>query len=150
MPAAATATETTLGSLADAWEGFVTAHRRARVRTRDAAHGPTLAQYELVRPLLDEDGMPVGRLADLAGVAAASATGMLDGLERASIVSRSRSSSDRRCVTVALTAAGRDQIERKHRDIDAKRRQFFAELAPSEREQTERTLRRLATLIGEL
>ena len=88
--------------------------------------------------------------ADLAGVAAASATGMLDGLERAAVVSRLRSSTDRRRVTVSLTPSGRMQIERKHLDIDAKRREFFADLDSTEREQTERTLRRLATLIGEL
>jgi DNA-binding MarR family transcriptional regulator len=137
-----------LAGVAEAWENFVRALRYARARNRDRSHGLTLSQYELLRPLLDEtEGIPVGRLAEYAGVTAASATGALDALEDAGVVDRTRPLHDRRHVTISLTAAGREQVERKHLDLDGKRRLFFATLAPAEREQAERTLRHLADLI---
>lgn len=140
-----------VAGVAEAWESFVRALRYARARNRDRSHGLTLSQYELLRPLLDQtDGIPVGRLAEFAGVTAASATGALDALHDAGVVKRTRPQHDRRHVTISLTTAGRKQVERKHLDLDGKRRVFFATLAPEEREQAERTLRHLAALIEEL
>jgi DNA-binding MarR family transcriptional regulator len=140
-----------LAGVAEAWESFVRALRYARGRNRDRSHGMSLSQYELLRPLLDqEDGISVGRLAELAGVTAATATGTLDALHATGVVARTRPDHDRRSVAVSLTAAGREQVERKHLDLDGKRRAFFATLAQDEREQAERTLRHLALLIEEL
>jgi len=140
-----------LAGVAEAWETFVRALRYARARNRDRSHGLSLSQYELLRPLLDQpEGMPAGRLAEYAGVTAASATGALDGLQDAGVVERTRTGQDRRQVTISLTDAGREQLEHKHLDLDGKRRVFFATLAPEEREQAERTLRHLAELIEEL
>jgi DNA-binding MarR family transcriptional regulator len=140
-----------LAGVAEAWEGFVRALRYARARNRDRSYGLSLSQYELVRPLLDQDqGIPVGQLAELAGVTAATATGTLDGLHAAGVVERARPDDDRRRVTISLTVEGREQAERKHRDLDRKRRLFFASLAEDERVQAERTLRHLADLIEQL
>ena len=140
-----------LAGVAEAWESFVRALRYARARNRDRSYGLSLSQYELVRPLLDqEEGIPVGRLAELAGVTAATATGTLDGLHAAGVIERTRPEHDRRSVTISLTATGREQAEGKHRDLDGKRRLFFATLAQDEREQAERTLRHLAELIEHL
>jgi DNA-binding MarR family transcriptional regulator len=146
-------TDAELAALADAWETFVRAHRRARDRRRkrDTGDGLTLSQYSLIRPLLDERaGLPPGRLAELGAVTPASATGMLDGLEAAGLVERTRAGADRRSVTVRLTPAGRRLAQRKYRELDAQRRRFFAGLDPSERPQTERTLRQLAELMEQL
>jgi DNA-binding MarR family transcriptional regulator len=140
-----------LAGVAEAWETFVRAMRHARARNRDRSHGLSLSQYELLRPLLDQaEGMPAGRLAEYAGVTAASATGALDALENAGVVERTRAEHDRRHVTISLTTGGREQLEHKQQDLDGKRRVFFATLAPDERDQAERTLRHLAALIEEL
>ena len=75
---------------------------------------------------------------------------MLNGLVRAGIAERRHSTSDRRVVTVRLTANGRRLMKRKEAVVAAKRRALFASLSPSERRQVERLLRRLAGVIEEL
>jgi hypothetical protein len=63
-----------LTRLAIAWEGFIDAIRRGRGRYGDRLEdGLTLSQYEFVRPLIESEGLPVGQLADLAGIRAATA-----------------------------------------------------------------------------
>jgi MarR family transcriptional regulator, organic hydroperoxide resistance regulator len=94
--------------------------------------------------------LPVGEVALAAGVAAPTATRMLDHLQRAGIVRRAHSTRDRRVVTVALTTQGHQLLARKRAQVAEKRRTLHDSLTPSEREQAERLLRRLAGLIEEL
>ena len=75
---------------------------------------------------------------------------MLDGLARAGFVERRTSSADRRVVEIDLTEAGGRVVRRKRARMAAKRRALYDSLAPAEREQAERLLRRLAGLIEEL
>jgi DNA-binding MarR family transcriptional regulator len=93
---------------------------------------------------------PVGELAEAAGIAAPTATRMLDGLERAAIVRRTPSTEDRRVVTVQLTPKGRRLLERKRKRVEERRRALYDSLSPPEREQAERLLHRLAVLMDEL
>jgi DNA-binding MarR family transcriptional regulator len=139
-----------LAHLAEAWDAFFVAVRRARSRSGEREEGLTLSQYELLRPLTGSDGMPSGKLAEIAGVAAASATQMLDRLEQAGVIERSHSPGDRRIVTITLTAEGRRKLERKHRQIADQRRRFFGSFPPEERRQTERLLRYLTQVISEV
>lgn len=99
---------------------------------------------------MSSEGLPVSRLAERFGIASASATQMIDALERNGIVARDRSAADRRTVTVTLTPEGRGMVERKRRALSAQRRHFFENLEPEERASTERVLRHLAQLIGDL
>jgi DNA-binding MarR family transcriptional regulator len=145
-----TASDQGQARLTDAWDAFIVAVRRARSRSGEREGGLTLSQYELLRALTASAGLPSGRLAEMAGIAPASATQILDGLERAGIVERSRSSGDRRTVTITLTAEGRHQVERKRRSIADRRRRFFDSFPAEERAQTERLLRHLTKVIGEL
>ena len=135
-----------------AWEHFFGAIRRARARAaREIGSGElTLSQYSLIVALTERSPRPVGELAELAGVAAPTATRMLDGLARAGFVERRTSSADRRVVEIDLTEAGRRVVRRKRARMTAKRRALYESLAPAEREQAERLLRRLAGLIEEL
>ena len=139
-----------LDGLTDAWEEFIVAVRRVRARMGDREEGLSLSQYEFLRPLMSFNGLPVSRLAERFGIAPASATQMLDSLERVGIIERERSERDRRTVTITLTAEGRRMFERKRRALAAQRRRFFEDLEPEERSSTERVLRHLAQLIGEL
>jgi DNA-binding MarR family transcriptional regulator len=139
-----------LADLADAWDAFVLAVRHVRSRSGEQDEGLTLSQYELLRALRGTTGLPSGKLAGIAGIAAASATQMLDRLERAGVVERSRPPGDRRTVMIVLTAKGRVWVERKHRQIADRRRRFFESFPAEERAQTERLLRHITRVIDDL
>jgi MarR family transcriptional regulator, organic hydroperoxide resistance regulator len=93
---------------------------------------------------------PIGGLAEAAGIAPPTATRMLDGLERAGIVRRTPSTEDRRVVIVQLTAKGGRLLERKRKRVEERRRALYDSLSPTERDQAERLLHRLAVLMDEL
>jgi DNA-binding MarR family transcriptional regulator len=137
-----------LERLSIAWEHFIEAVRRGRARYGERLEdGLTLSQYEFVRPLVDSGGLPVGQLADRAGIAAATATQILDGLERSGIIQRSRTAKDRRTVTITLTEEGRRRVENKSRNYADQRQRLFESVPPEERPQAERLLRHLAETI---
>src|SRR5690348_10067167 len=92
-----------------AWEAFFKAARRAtgRAAAQPPRDGLSLAQYQLLAPLETESGQTIRALAVAAGVAAPTATRMLDGLERNGYITRAADVRDRRCVVVELTTQGR-------------------------------------------
>jgi MarR family transcriptional regulator, organic hydroperoxide resistance regulator len=133
-----------------AWEEFVLAIRRSQARGQQSAEDLTLAQYYMLVPLSREEALPVSRLAEYAGVAAPTATRMIDSLERAGTVRRQRTHDDRRTVLISLTASGRQLLARKYEELARRRRTLYERLEPDEREPSERLLRHLAELICEL
>ena len=86
------------------------------IRTRDWMgamrmwHDGALSMVHLhVVMLLRSHGpLPMSRLADLLDVSVASATGIVDRMEKRGVVERRHSESDRRVVEVHLTSAGGD------------------------------------------
>ena len=58
-----------------------------------------------------EDGVSLGRLAELQGVTPRNITGLVDNLERAGLVERAPVSSDRRSIHARLTPAGRARVD---------------------------------------
>jgi DNA-binding MarR family transcriptional regulator len=138
-----------LSRLTDAWDEFIVAVRRNRARSGALDHGLSLSQYQFARPLLTGP-LTSGELAERFGIAPATATQIIDGLERERLVQRSRTGGDRRRVTITLTDQGRRAIERKRRLLSEQRRRLFEGLAPEERPQAERVLRHLAQVMHEL
>jgi MarR family transcriptional regulator, organic hydroperoxide resistance regulator len=138
------------GRFADAWDEFVLAVRRAQARNPQSPEDLTLAQYYLLRPLEREARLPSCQLAEWAGIAAPTATRMVDGLQKSGLIRRERSESDRRTVLVSLTDAGRSRVARKRHQLARRRRRAYENLEPDEREQGERLLRHLAELVGQL
>jgi DNA-binding MarR family transcriptional regulator len=139
-----------VAALDDAWESFFGAIRRARVRAaKQATPGITIAQWTLLRPLEERDGIPVGELAAGAGVTAPTASRMLDALEREGLVARAHSATDRRCVAVTLTAAGRRDVGERSAEMAAMRRDIFSTFTPDERELAARLLTRIGAAIEE-
>jgi DNA-binding MarR family transcriptional regulator len=139
-----------LKRLNEAWERFIAAVRRTRARSGGNEDGLSLSQYELIKPLTSGRRLPVGRLAERVGIAPATATQILDCLERDGLVERSRTATDRRTVNVSLTSGGRRALERKRRGLVDQRRQLFENLEPEERGQAERVLRHLAEIMEKL
>jgi DNA-binding MarR family transcriptional regulator len=133
-----------------AWETFFRTTRRLRSRAgRQPLEGMSLPQYYLLEALRDDDELTVGELAEAAGVAAPTATRMLDALTREGHVERRHSTSDRRAVLVSLTPSGRAAVEAAHEHISAWRRRVFEALEPAEREQAAALLIRLSDALEE-
>lgn len=135
---------------AEAWDAFVLAIRRAQARGPQSPDDLTLAQYYLLSPLLGERGVPLSRLAESAGIAPPTATRIIDGLEKAELVRRERSKTDRRAVLVSLTPTGRRRVARKRSELAERRRRLYENLEPDERRHSEQLLRHLAELIWQL
>ena len=135
---------------AAAWETFFRTTRRLRARAgKQDLGGLSLAQYQLLQPFGDADELTVGVLAEGAGVAAPTATRMLDCLERDGHVTRRHSESDRRSVLIALTPSGREAVDAAHERVNAWRRRVFEALEPAERAQAAALLTRLSQVMEE-
>ncbi|HET6509568.1 MAG TPA: MarR family transcriptional regulator [Baekduia sp.] len=145
---AVAADDAQLAAFAQAFDDFVRAAKRARVRVEpDAVLTPS--QHDLLCPLLD-GALGLRELARTAGVSAPTATRMIDGLQERELVTRDRAADDRRAVRIALTAAGRDALKRHRTRQLARRRALFAQLSPGERRAAAKVLSRLAAAYEEL
>jgi DNA-binding MarR family transcriptional regulator len=146
-----TARDARLDVFFDAFDEFARAVRRARgVRLAADSEGLTLSQYGLIEPLLQAEGIGVQELAAQAGVAAPTATRVLDTLERRGFVVRNRSERDRRAVQVVLTPIGRRALSERHEWLRMREQALFGLLSVRERALAPRLLRRLAALVDEL
>jgi DNA-binding MarR family transcriptional regulator len=133
-----------------AFGAFSQAIRRARGVSSDHPGHLTFSQYALLRTLADRDGARVSDLAGRAAVTPSTATRILDALERRAIVSRTRSSHDRRGVTVRLTDAGRRALARQDTWMQERQRNFYAQLPEHEQAIAADLLLRMSALIDEL
>ena len=133
-----------------AWEQFFRTTRRMRARAgRVSLAGLSLPQYQLLEALRETDALTVGELAEAAGVAAPTATRMLDCLAREGHIERRHSETDRRAVLVSLTPGGREAVANAHERAEAFRRRVFDSLEPEQREQAAALLRRLSDVLEE-
>lgn len=84
-----------------------------RLRSRDHAHTGevTHAQLRSIAALGRENEMTVGEIARSADLTPATVTGIIDQLEAANIVQRTRSTQDRRVCNVSLTPVGWSLLE---------------------------------------
>jgi DNA-binding MarR family transcriptional regulator len=143
--ASVTATAGELDTFVTAFDDFVRAAKRARVRV-DAEATLSPSQYDLLVPLSwAVSPLGLGELARAAGVSSPTATRMLDGLETRGLVTRERCSDDRRAVRLALTGDGAAAVAEHRERMVARRRALFEQLAPGERRAAARVLARLAT-----
>jgi DNA-binding MarR family transcriptional regulator len=86
--------------------GVNVAMRKMRGRQTHLRHGLTFAQYGLLFALEDGQVLSARDLGEAADLSPASVTQMLDGLEAAGLVERTRSEQDKRVVLTKLTRAG--------------------------------------------
>jgi MarR family transcriptional regulator, organic hydroperoxide resistance regulator len=129
--------------LGQALKSCLSAVRRLRGR-ENRAHGELSdAQYGLLFNLVDHEALPTSELAGLANLSPATATGMLDGLVAAGLVSRTRSEADRRVVLTSLTQHGRALVDARHAEFAPRFAAALAEFSDDE-------LRTAATVFGRL
>jgi len=86
-------------------------------RGRDTRRSDELsfAQIKLARRLYEWGPLTGSRLAEAAHLSPSAASEMLDGLERAGVISREQSEADRRARIVSLTEEGRALVEERLR-----------------------------------
>ena len=117
-----------------------------REQTMDAVGEHGAAAAALVALSQSQDGAPIGRLADVLGLTHSGAVRLIDRLAELGYVRR-REASDRRAVSVRLTARGRAVAEH----VAAARAQvthpLVAALRPSERARLSATLESLIEAI---
>ena len=135
---------------AASWEAFFRTTRRLRSRAgKQDLEGLSLPQYHLLEALRDADELTVSVLAEAAGVAAPTASRMLDCLYRDGYVERRHSEEDRRSVLVSLTPSGRIAVQAAYERVSAWRRRVYDALEPEEREQAAALLIRLSQVMEE-
>jgi len=120
------------------------------LRKETSRMGVTVGQVAVLWQVSTHPGIGLRELAEMEGIATPTACGMIDRLERAKLVTRERSESDRRRVGVTITPAGRRLL----RTVRARRTVWLAacleRLAPQERDAIEDALEPLARLIADV
>jgi DNA-binding MarR family transcriptional regulator len=103
-----------------------------------AEFGITALQYNILRILYVRDetgeGLPSGTLGARLMVRVPDVSRLLDRLERAGLIERHRSGEDRRVVTVRLTRAGSDLVEKVHDPLVARNVELLAHVSQSKLE----------------
>lgn len=113
---------------------------------RLAPHGLSEGRFVMLF-LLDtaSEGLAPNELAEQAGVTRATVTGLLDGLERESLIERHAAMNDRRALRIRLTPKGKQTAKRVFDDHGTWITSLFGNLSPSEREQLTILLDKVAT-----
>jgi DNA-binding MarR family transcriptional regulator len=147
MAPSATSNDTHMDELVVAFDAFVKAAKRSRARAEADGGTLTSSQADLLAPLLECEpaGLGLRALARLAGIAAPTATRMVDGLQERGLVTRRRDPDDGRAVLIALTADGEAALRERRAQMLARRRAMFELLSPSERRAAARVLARLTS-----
>ena len=112
-----TTREESLAGFNTAFKGVLTAVRRLRGRDTHRPGELSFAQYHLLFGLAGHE-LSTGELAQVAELAPATVTQMLDSLASMGLVERTRSERDRRIVTCALTARGRRLVAERRAHIE--------------------------------
>jgi DNA-binding MarR family transcriptional regulator len=134
---------TTLGQ---SFKRTMVAVRRLRGRDTQRHGTPSFAQYQLLFSLADCDGLSSGELAAAADLSPATVTQMLDSLVEFGLVTRTRSSTDRRIVTCSLTDAGREHIRVRRAMFERCWHEALAAFSVEELERAGAILDRIAVM----
>jgi DNA-binding MarR family transcriptional regulator len=139
MPSAPSASDLTahLGY----WLRYVSNHVSQAFARKVEAHGVTVAEWVLMRQLLDEEALAPSRLADRMGMTRGAISKLADRLIAKRMLLRVADPEDGRAQTLALTPAGRVLTPALAALADANDAQFFDHLAPEDRVALFRILR---------
>ena len=107
-----------------------------------AAHGLSGPQYNVLRILRGsgEDGLPCLEIAGQMITRMPDITRLVDRLEAAGFVERSRTDSDRRVVLVKITPAGDELLSRLDQPVREMHKKVLAHLSPEELTELSRLL----------
>lgn len=123
------------------WLRYVSNHVSQAFARKVEAHGVTVAEWVLMRQLLDVEALPPSRLADRMGMTRGAITKLADRLIAKSLLTRKPDPVDGRAQTLALTAKGRRLVPELAALADTNDSEFFDHLAPKDRAALVRILR---------
>lgn len=115
------------------WLRYVSNHVSQAFARKLEAHGVTVAEWVLMRQLLEQEAIAPSRLAGRMGMTRGAISKLSERLIAKSMLVRAADPEDGRAQTLSLTPAGRALVPELAALADANDDEFFAHLAPKDR-----------------
>lgn len=115
------------------WLRFVSNHVSHAFALKVEAHGVTVAEWVVLRDLLDAGAVPPSQIAERMGVTRGAITKLADRLIGKGLVTRTAREDDRRFQTLAITDAGRALVPDLAGLADANDAAFFGHMPDTDR-----------------
>jgi len=115
------------------WLRYVSNHVSQGFARKVEAHGVTVAEWVLMRQLLDVDALAPSRAADGMGMTRGAVTRLADRLIAKKLVKRAADLKDGRAQTLSLTPAGRGLVPKLAGLADKNDAEFFDHLTATDR-----------------
>lgn len=115
------------------WLRFVSNHVSQAFARKVEAHGVTVAEWVLMRQLLDEEALAPSRLAERMGMTRGAISKLAERLIAKSMLARAADPEDGRAQTLGLTSAGRALVPELAALADANDAEFFHHLTSKDR-----------------
>jgi DNA-binding MarR family transcriptional regulator len=123
------------------WLRCVSNHVSQSFARKVQAHGVTVAEWVLMRQLLDVEALAPSHLAERMDMTRGAISKLADRLIAKSLLARADDPQDGRAQTLSLTRAGRSIVPKLAALADANDAEFFDHLAPQDRAALFRILR---------
>ena len=123
------------------WLRYVSNHVSQAFARKMEAHGVTVAEWVLMRQLLEEEALAPSHLADRMGMTRGAISKLADRLIAKSMLVRAADPKDGRAQTLALTSAGRALVPELAALADSNDAEFFDHLRSKDRAALLRILR---------
>jgi MarR family transcriptional regulator, organic hydroperoxide resistance regulator len=143
-------TSTPAGQLGSAFKRAMVAVRKLRGRETHHVDQISHAQYGLLFGLAGECELSARELAEHVDLTPGTVTQMLDHLEAAGLVKRTRSAEDRRIVLSTLTERGAQVVADRHARMEVRWQDAIADFSDAELTAAAQVLNRLADLFDTL
>lgn len=114
------------------WLRFVSNHVSHAFSRKVEAHGVTVAEWVLLRQMLETGAVNPSQLANKVGLTRGAVSKLVERLCQKQLVARASTDDDKRYQTVELTAAGKRLVPILARLADDNDREFFGHLPPEE------------------
>lgn len=141
---------TPTGQVGIAFKRAMVALRRLRGRESQRIGQLSFAQLGLLHGLAGRSECSARQLAEHSDLSPATVTQMLESLEAAGLVTRTRSAQDRRVVHTVLTEQGAAVVEGRQRDMEQRWNQALANFSVEELATASKILDRVADMLETL
>src|SRR5271170_7257785 len=125
------------------WLRFISNHVSYSFARKVATSGVTVAEWVILREMLDADITSPSALANSIGLTRGAVSKLIDRLLQKKLLTRAEAAGDRRFQDVALTTAGRALVPQLAALADQNDEEFFHHLSREEREALVSTLKKL-------
>lgn len=116
------------------WLRFVSNHVSQNFAQKLAVTGVTVAEWVILRKLLDTGKTTPSQLADSCGLTRGAVSKLIDRLVKKDLVSRETVGKDRRFQDINLTEKGREIVPKLAKLADENDKEFFDCLSPEDQE----------------